>query len=86
MCTQIRVFHLVAVCGGFSSAALQTGQCQPALSDQVRRLEQVYDVLLFRCDGRRVRLPPYNNSAHNFSIVRVGRSGRAIITKLYSAV
>lgn len=54
--TQIRAFHQVAVHGGFSRAAQKTGQSQPALSDQVRRLEQDYDVLLFRRDGRRVRL------------------------------
>ena len=54
--TQIRAFHQVAVHGGFSRAAEEAGQSQPALSDQVRRLEQAYDVLLFRRDGRRVRL------------------------------
>lgn len=54
--TQIRAFYQVAVHGGFSRAAAQAGQSQPALSDQVRRLEQEYDVLLFRRDGRRVLL------------------------------
>jgi aminoethylphosphonate catabolism LysR family transcriptional regulator len=54
--TQIRAFHQVAVHRGFSRAAQQTGQSQPTLSDQVRKLEQDYDVLLFRRDGRRVAL------------------------------
>ena len=54
--TQIRAFHQVATHGGFSEAARQTDQSQPALSDQVRRLEQDYDVLLFRRDGRRLRM------------------------------
>lgn len=56
--TQIRAFHQVASHGGFSSAARATDQSQPTLSDQVRKLEQAYDVLLFRRDGRRVRLTP----------------------------
>ncbi len=54
--TQIRAFHQVATHGGFSRAADKTGQSQPTLSDQVRRLEQAYDVLLFQRDSRRVRL------------------------------
>lgn len=54
--TQIRAFHQVATHSGFSGAAAQTGQSQPALSDQVRRLEQDYDVSPFRRDGRQVRL------------------------------
>lgn len=53
---QIRAFHQVASHGGFSRAAEHTGQSQPALSDQVRRLEQDYDVLLFHRDGRRIRI------------------------------
>ncbi|WP_102222902.1 LysR substrate-binding domain-containing protein [Acidimangrovimonas sediminis] len=54
--TQIRAFHQVALHGGFSRAAEACGQSQPTLSDQVRALEQAYDVLLFRRDGRRVQL------------------------------
>lgn len=44
---QLRAFHTVAQEGGFSRAAEVLGLTQPALSDQVRRLEQDYDVLLF---------------------------------------
>lgn len=55
---QLRAFHHVALHGGFSAAAAALHQTQPALSDQVRRLEQDHDTLLFHREGRRVRLTP----------------------------
>lgn len=54
--TQLRAFHHVALAGGFSRAAEVLGQTQPALSDQVRRLEEAHDVLLFHREPRQVRL------------------------------
>lgn len=54
--TQLRAFHNVALAGGFSRAAAAMNLSQPALSDQVRRLEQAHDTLLFQRDGRQVRL------------------------------
>ncbi|MCG6901463.1 MAG: LysR family transcriptional regulator [Rhodobacter sp.] len=54
--SQLRAFHNVALHGGFSRAADALNQTQPALSDQVRRLEQDHDVLLFHREGRRIRL------------------------------
>jgi aminoethylphosphonate catabolism LysR family transcriptional regulator len=54
--SQIRAFHQVALHGGFSRAAEMLNQTQPALSDQVRRLEEEHDVLLFNREGRRIRL------------------------------
>lgn len=54
--TQIRAFHHVALTGGFSRAAEAIGLTQPAISDQVRRLEEAHDVLLFHRDARSVRL------------------------------
>ncbi|THD81171.1 LysR family transcriptional regulator [Aliigemmobacter aestuarii] len=53
---QLRAFHHVALHGGFSRAAEALNQTQPSLSDQVRRLEQDHDTLLFYREGRRVRL------------------------------
>ncbi len=57
---QLRAFHHVAICGGFSRAAEALSLSQPAVSDQVRKLEEEYDVLLFnrgeapgRADERR---------------------------------
>ena len=44
---QLRAFHHVAIHGGFSRAAEELSLTQPAISDQVRRLEQLYDVRLF---------------------------------------
>ena len=54
--SQLRAFHHVALAGGFSRAAEAMNVTQPAVSDQVRRLEQAHDVLLFRRDGRQVVL------------------------------
>ena len=53
---QIRAFHHVALCGGFSRAAESLGLSQPALSEQVRQLEAAYDLLLFRRQNRRAEL------------------------------
>lgn len=44
---QLRAFHYVATCGGFSRAAETLFLTQPAISDQVSKLEDEYDVLLF---------------------------------------
>lgn len=54
--SQLRAFHYVALHGGFSRAAEALYQTQPALSEQVRRLEQDHDVLLFHRDHKGVRL------------------------------
>lgn len=44
---QLRAFHNVAIHGGFSRAAEALLLTQPAISDQVRKLEEEYDILLF---------------------------------------
>lgn len=54
--SQLRAFHHVALQGGFSRAAEALNQTQPALSDQVRKLEQAHDTLLFHRDHKQVRL------------------------------
>ena len=53
---QLRAFHHVALCGGFLRAADALHLTQPAISDQVRKLEEDYDVLLFRRQHRQVTL------------------------------
>lgn len=53
---QLRAFHHVAICGGFSRAANELHLTQPAISDQVRKLEEEYDVLLFSRQHRQVAL------------------------------
>lgn len=54
--SQLRAFHAVATQGGFSKAAAFLGLTQPALSDQVKKLEQRFNVLLFHRHKRVVRL------------------------------
>lgn len=55
---QLRAFHYVALCGGFSRAAEELLLTQPAISDQVRKLEEEYDVLLFNRQRKQVNLTP----------------------------
>jgi aminoethylphosphonate catabolism LysR family transcriptional regulator len=54
--SQLRAFHAVAIYGGFSKAAAKLNRTQPAISDQVRKLEKEFDVLLFDRHKRSVRL------------------------------
>lgn len=54
--SQLRAFHHVALHGGFSRAAEALGLSQPAISDQVKRLERDYDVLLFQRSSKQVSL------------------------------
>lgn len=53
---QLRAFHNVAVAGGFSRAAESLRLTQPAISDQVRKLEAEYDVRLFNREKKQVTL------------------------------
>lgn len=53
---QLRAFHNVAIHGGFSKAADALSLSQPAISDQVSKLEEEYDVLLFNRHKRQVKL------------------------------
>ncbi|MFC5393875.1 LysR substrate-binding domain-containing protein [Bosea vestrisii] len=53
---QLRAFHQVALSGGFSKAAQALHLTQPAISDQVRRLEEEYDVALFSRRHRQIVL------------------------------
>ena len=54
--SQLRAFHAVAQQGSFTRAAEQLFRSQPAVSDQVRQLEEQFGVLLFNRTKRTVRL------------------------------
>ncbi len=56
---QLRAFHFVATQGGFSRAAEALSLTQPAISDQVRKLECEYDVLLFNRQKKQVVLTDF---------------------------
>lgn len=56
--SQLKAFHNVALHGGFSRAAEAMLLSQPAVSEQVRKLEQDHDVLLFLRERKRVTLTP----------------------------
>lgn len=56
--SQLKAFHHVALHGGFSRAADALHVSQPAVSEQVSKLEQEHDVLLFLRERKRVSLTP----------------------------
>lgn len=51
---QLKAFHHVAIFAGFSRAAEALHVTQPAVSDQVRKLESEYDIKLFERHGKQV--------------------------------
>ena len=53
---QLRAFHAVAQQGSFTRAAERLCLSQPAVSDQVRKLEELFGVLLFHRTKRSVQL------------------------------
>lgn len=53
---QLRAFHAVAEAGGFTAAANRLGLTQPAVTLQVRALEEAFRVELFHRRGRQVLL------------------------------
>ena len=64
---QLRAFHSVAVHGGFSKAADALSLTQPAISDQVNKLEENYDVLLFNRHKRQVKLTKFGEALLEFT-------------------
>ena len=54
--SKLRAFHAVATQVGFSKAAEHLHLTQPTLSDQVRKLEIDFDILLFNRNSRSVTL------------------------------
>lgn len=53
---QLKAFHAVALHGSFTRAAERLFLTQPAISDQVRKLEERFGVLLFHRNKRSVQL------------------------------
>ncbi len=53
---QLRAFHAVASEGGFTAAANRLNLTQPAVTLQVKALEETYGIDLFHRRGRRVEL------------------------------
>ena len=64
--SQLKAFHYVALHGGFSRAAEALHLTQPAVSEQVRNLEQDHDLLLFSRERKRVALT--ETGAHLFRL------------------
>ena len=70
---QLRAFHYVAISGGFSRAAEALHLTQPAISDQVRKLEAEYDIRLFDRQKKQV------------SVTAVGQALLDITHRLFEA-
>lgn len=64
---QLRAFHAVARHGGFSRAAEQLHLTQPAISDQVGKLEKMFGVRLFVRHRRAVRLTPLGEELYRIT-------------------
>lgn len=75
---QLRAFHHVALCGGFSRAAKMLNLTQPAISDQVRKLETEYDVRLFDRGKRQVTLTPTGEKLFEVTLRMFEVEGRAV--------
>jgi len=54
----LRAFALVAESGGFTQTAVRLGRTQPAISQQIKKLEQQIGQLLFVREGGRAELTP----------------------------
>ncbi len=54
--SQLRAFHFVATYGSFSVAAERLKISQPAVSEQVKKLEQNYDTLLIKRQNKKISL------------------------------
>ena len=65
--SQLRAFHYVAHLGGFSRAAEFLLLTQPAISEQVRKLERDHDILLFHRERKRVRLTSEGEQLFQFT-------------------
>lgn len=65
--TQLRAFHAVATEGGFTRGAARLGLSQPAVTVQVKALEQAYGVELFRRRGQRSELTEFGREVFRHS-------------------
>ncbi len=65
--SQLKAFHFVAKHGGFSRAAEALFLTQPAISEQVRKLEQDHDLLLFQRERKRVTLTPEGEQLYRYT-------------------
>lgn len=54
----LRAFALVAESGGFTQTAVRLGRTQPAISQQIKKLEQQLGQRLFMREGGRAQLTP----------------------------
>lgn len=65
--TPLRTFHYVVLHEGFNKAARMLGITQPAVTQQVRRLEQAVGLKLFHRNGRRVILTEAGQTLEAFA-------------------
>src|SRR3546814_2237777 len=66
-----------SICGGFSRAAEALCLTQPAISDQVRKLEEEYDVILFNRHKKQVRDGRLRSEEHTSELPSLMRTSYA---------
>jgi len=81
---QLRAFHNVAIHGGFSRAAEALSLTQPAISDQIRKLESEYDVLLFDRHKKRVTVTDFGQQLLEITnrLFEVEQQARDLLSEL----
>ncbi len=63
----LRTFHLAAMHQSFNRAARHLGVTQPAVTQQIRRLEQAVGLRLFHREGRRLALTDAGHTLRTFT-------------------
>ncbi len=63
----LRTFHQVVIHQGFNKAARALGVTQPAVTQQIRRLERALGLKLFHRDGRRLVLTEAGQTLESFA-------------------
>ncbi len=76
--SQLRAFHAVAAHGGFTNAADHLGLTQPTLSDQVKRLEHDFDVLLVNRVRKRTTLTATGQRLFEITDAMLDMENRAV--------
>jgi LysR family transcriptional regulator, low CO2-responsive transcriptional regulator len=80
---QLKAFHAVAQCGGFSKAAHHLSLTQPAISDHVRKLEEAHGVQLFLRNARGVALTDLGRKLYTITerLLETEQQANELLTK-----
>ncbi|NIB39045.1 LysR family transcriptional regulator [Pseudomaricurvus alkylphenolicus] len=74
----LRSFVTVAQCGSYTQCAEQLGRTQPAISLQIRRLEEIVGEKLFARHGNQLSLTAAGRSLHGYGVKMLQLNDEAI--------